>query len=241
MTLNSAIEIHAVNELSLHLKCHHPITPELAQHLANLCKDLAAHYPHTLIDAVPSYNSILLTFDTSKESIFYFKQHVQELIAHYPFLEQEQQQRRILRIPVYYHTDVGPDLRKIAEHSGLSIEDIIQLHCERTYTVYSLGFAPGFAYMGNVDERIALPRLATPRERVAKGSVGIAGKQTGIYPQSLPGGWNIIGQTPCDLFHLDGNVVVCPFSAGCRVRFFAINREEFVDFTDKPFDLENAP
>lgn len=106
----------------------------------------------------------------------------------------------VTRIPVSYGGSNGPDLPAVARFAGLSEEEVVRLHTERIYRVYMLGFLPGFAYLGSVDPRIAAPRLASPRTRVPAGSVGIAGAQTGVYPQDAPGGWLLIGRTSRRLF-----------------------------------------
>ena len=107
---------------------------------------------------------------------------------------------RSIEIPTSFDDDAGPDLEKVANFSGLSPAEVIDLFLSRTYRVFMIGFLPGFAYMGDVDAKIAMPRRSTPRNSVARGSVGIAGRQTGIYPLESPGGWQIIGRTNLDMF-----------------------------------------
>ena len=136
-------------------------------------------------------------------------------------------QGKLIRIPVCYGGEYGPDLVHVAEHAGLSPEDVIRRHSQREYLVYMLGFLPGFAYLGEMDERIACPRLAAPRTHIQAGSVGIAGQQTGIYPLSSPGGWHLIGRTPETLFSLKEKEASFLLSAGDRVCFFPITPEEY--------------
>lgn len=133
---------------------------------------------------------------------------------------------RHLQIPVCYHPSLGPDITEMAKQKNISTNDIISLHSAGTYTVYMLGFLPGFPYMGKVHNTLATPRLKQPRPQVAAGSVGIAGEQTGIYPLVSPGGWNIIGQTPIRLFNaaLDEP---CYCRPGDQVQFVPISLEEF--------------
>ncbi|WPE25726.1 5-oxoprolinase subunit B [Pseudomonas hunanensis] len=130
-------------------------------------------------------------------------------------------------IPVWYDASVGPELPVLAARSGLSEAEIVRLHGERDYPVFALGFAPGFGFMGLVDERLASPRLSTPRKRVAAGSVGIAERQTAAYPAVSPGGWNLIGRTPVRLFdrEREGYSLLQP---GDRVRFVPVSRSEFL-------------
>ncbi len=109
----------------------------------------------------------------------------------------------VVSIPVCYDIAFGPDLLDVAQHAGLSLEEVVRLHASRTYRVYFLGFSPGFVYLGGLPEVLHIARLATPRPSVVSGSVGIAGSQTGIYPVDSPGGWRLIGRTPLRMFDPD--------------------------------------
>jgi len=128
---------------------------------------------------------------------------------------------------MYYSEEVGFDLDRISKLSNLSIKEVIELHSSTTYRVYTIGFLPGFAYLGEVDTKIATPRLDTPRTKIPKGSLGIADNQSAIYPIQSPGGWNIVGRTYLDMFdkNLDGFSYL---SIGDRVKFRAISRDEFL-------------
>jgi inhibitor of KinA len=134
--------------------------------------------------------------------------------------------RTPIRIPVCYDEELGPDLRDVAAFARAAEADIVRIHTSATYRVFMVGFVAGFAYMGTVDSRIAMPRHATPRVRVPLGSVGIAGVQTGIYPAETPGGWRLIGRTPIKPFDPQRAE---PFllKAGDAVQFYAIDRETF--------------
>lgn len=134
---------------------------------------------------------------------------------------------RTVRIPVLYGGEMGPDLEEVAEYHHLTKDEVIQLHTESTYTVYMLGFAPGFPYIGGMNEKIATPRKAKPRMKISAGSVGIAGKQTGVYPIETPGGWQIIGQTPEKLFRPENEEEPTLLQAGDVVTFYSISEEEF--------------
>lgn len=131
-----------------------------------------------------------------------------------------------ITIPVLYGGDFGPDLPEVSKHTNLSVEEIIKLHNKAIYKVYMIGFIPGFAYLGGMDERIACPRKAVPRTAVPAGAVGIAGKQTGIYPLETPGGWQIIGQTPIKLFDIN-HTQPSLLKAGDEVVFKRVNLQEF--------------
>ena len=131
-----------------------------------------------------------------------------------------------MELPVYYSEESGPELNLISQNSGLSINEIIALHQSLTYRVYAIGFAPGFAFLGQVDDRIATPRLSTPRLKVPRGAVGIADRQTAIYPDVSPGGWNLIGLCPTRMFDPDATPHM-PVSVGDEVRFKEITKNEF--------------
>ncbi len=123
--------------------------------------------------------------------------------------------------------EVGLDLEDMSTKTDLSIQEIIDIHSNKLYDVYAIGFLPGFAYLASVDKRIAMPRLSSPRKQIPKGSVSIADTQTAVYPQASPGGWNIIGRTALELFdkNLDS---LSPLSVGNKVKFNAISKEEFL-------------
>ncbi|WGV21400.1 5-oxoprolinase subunit PxpB [Pseudomonas putida] len=183
---------------------------------------LHAAFGEHLLDLVPSYTTLMVQFDLPPGQ-------ARALILR--ALEGMQPDTgsagRGHEIPVWYDASVGPELPVLAARSGLSEAEVIRLHSEREYPVFALGFAPGFGFMGLVDERLASPRLSTPRKRVAAGSVGIAERQTAAYPAVSPGGWNLIGRTPVRLFdrEREGYSLLQP---GDRVRFVPVSRSEFV-------------
>ncbi len=132
----------------------------------------------------------------------------------------------LVEIPVCYEGDFGPDLGRVAAQAKLSVADVIKRHTKADYLVHLIGFAPGFPYLGGLPKELHTPRHAKPRLAVPPGSVGIGGEQTGIYPLSTPGGWNLIGRTPLRLFRPEQNPPVL-LTAGDRVKFKAISADEF--------------
>ena len=178
---------------------------------------------------IPAYNSLTLEFDhfsISKEKLMEEIQSIQLNQLDKP------QQVQTLQIPVCYDSAFGPDLPSLAAQMELSEEELIELHCSQTYTVYMLGFLPGFPYMGNLHEKLHCSRLASPRNKVGAGSVGLAGEQTGIYPLDAPGGWQLIGRTPLTLFNPHAQESFL-FSQGDEVRFYPISKEEFQEIKMK--------
>jgi KipI family sensor histidine kinase inhibitor len=134
---------------------------------------------------------------------------------------------QVKEVPVWYGGEFGPDISFVADHNQISIDEVIRLHTGERYLVYVVGFSPGFAAMGSVPLKIQAPRLATPRTRVPAGSVGIGGRQTGIYAVESPGGWQLIGRTPLTLFELHRNPPSF-FQAGDYARFYPVDEKEFL-------------
>ena len=133
---------------------------------------------------------------------------------------------RLVEIPVCYGGELGPDLEDVARHTGLTTQQVISRHSKVEYTVLAIGFSPGFPYLGGLPDKLSTPRRVTPRQFVPMGSVGIGGDQTGVYPLSTPGGWNLIGRTPSTLFRAEESPPAL-LSMGDRVRFRPITPEEF--------------
>jgi len=188
-----------------------------------------------LIDLVPSYTSLLVHYDLTRLNDQQARQCLWQILDGLePAAAASARQHEI---PVWYDPSIGPELQALGERSGLGVTGVIERHSAHIYQVFALGFAPGFAFLGLVDERLASTRLATPRKQVPAGSLGIADRQTAIYPLISPGGWNLIGRSPVRLFdrELDGYSLWQP---GDRVCFVPIERAEFVRLggDDSPFE-----
>ena len=178
-----------------------------------------------VLELVPSYTSVCIHYDSLRLPYENLLEQLQALTID-PHCAQNSS-REIVKIPVCYGGEYGPDLSFVAEHAGLTETEVIRLHSEGRYLVYMLGFLPGFAYMGGMDERIACPRLTSPRTKIPAGSVGIAGSQTGVYPLASPGGWQLIGRTPVKMFQMNGETAQFALSAGDWVQFVPITEEEY--------------
>ena len=151
-----------------------------------------------IVETVPAYCTLLVHYDPLASNYSEIKNQIEEKLTLID--DSTHRPSRRLEIPVLYGNASGPDLEPVATTLSLSPSELIRLHSEREYTVYMMGFTPGFPYMGILNEELILPRMSTPRTRVPAGSVAIAGSQTGIYPIDSPGGWHILGWTPLKLF-----------------------------------------
>jgi KipI family sensor histidine kinase inhibitor len=186
---------------------------------------IIASMGEAIIDLVPSYASLLVVFDLDRSDPFAVRRQLRAALASLDGVDSGAGD--LVTLPVYYSLESGPDLEVIAERGGISIEQVIEIHQQQEYRVYAIGFAPGFAYLGEVDERIAAPRLATPRKKVPRGAVAIADRQTAVYPAVSPGGWNLIGLCPQRMFDPAAEPSM-PVKVGDRIRFSAIDRAQFL-------------
>ncbi|ENM5775112.1 allophanate hydrolase subunit 1 [Vibrio mimicus] len=220
-------QIEPIAEGSLLVRFQHPANATLAIHIGECARDIMQSFAHGLMNVTPSYTTLLIDY-------LPYRLAQNDLMAQLTSLLNQPRQvnqtnANIIELPVYYHPDVGPDLISYHEQ-GLSLQEVIQLHTSVAYTVCAIGFAPGFAFMTKVAEPLRRPRRATPRMMLPKGSVGIAENQTAIYPNASPGGWNIIGNCPVNLFN-PNQTPMSPWQIGSQVQFRSIEREEFVQLS----------
>ena len=179
-----------------------------------------------LIEIIPSYNSILISYDIFKYDFLTIKEYLEKVLKNLKI--EEENNLELINIDVYYGLDVGFDLQRVASISDISINELIKIHSSKIYDVFAIGFLPGFAYLASLDDKIITPRLQTPRKNIPKGSVAIADNQTAIYPQDSPGGWNILGRTTFKLF--DKSLEnLSPITIESRIKFNAISKEEFLN------------
>ena len=188
-------------------------------------KYLSKKYEKKISNISPAYNSILIRLEDGVS--------LWRMIAKLKQLFNEDhnitiQEKKTIKIPVCYEGEFAPDIDRVSSHTRMSIEEIIHKHTKGKYLIYFLGFSPGFPYIGGMDLKLETPRLNSPRISVPAGSVAIGGKQTGIYPIQSPGGWNIIGRTPLQLF--DWNKLKDPvLPMGGKIEFYSINEKEYQD------------
>ncbi len=174
------------------------IDPEIHKKVRRLYEAIKKEQFSWLMDVVPAYTTIMINYNPLQVSYEEVRETIKGLKTHPRGKDLKHRKRKV--IPTLYGGETGPDLEELAKLKDLSIDEVIEIHSRPEYLVYMLGFTPGFPYLGGMDERIAAPRLKNPRKKIPKGSVGIAGSQTGIYPMESPGGWRLIGRTPIPLF-----------------------------------------
>jgi inhibitor of KinA len=226
----TAYHIYACGDSALTIELSNVMDELINEQILSLFHCLQKQKNKFIKDIIPAYSSLTVIYYVIEikkhhDNAFIFirdwienilaKQYLQVTIDH-----------RLITIPVCYDTSLALDIIELAAQKNISVQELIHLHTQKKYRVYMIGFLPGFAYMGKVDERIAAPRKSTPRTNIIAGSVGIAGEQTGIYPLDSPGGWNIIGRTPLKMF--DATKEQPTFlQAGDEVEFVSISLEEF--------------
>lgn len=179
-----------------------------------------------VLEVVPAYCSFLVIYQPESIHVDRLQEEIHGCTRQTAGEEPETSGRTV-DIPVCYGSEYGPDIETVAEANGLSVEEVIRIHASSEYPIYMMGFAPGFPYLGGLDERLHTPRLETPRSAVPAGSVGIAGSQTGIYPLTSPGGWQLIGRTPLRLFVPENEEPVPYYKPGDRLRFVPISDEDY--------------
>jgi KipI family sensor histidine kinase inhibitor len=183
-----------------------------------------------IIETVPTYRSLLVIYNPLTLPLDQLKKRLQKIeegLQETPFPEP-----KLTRIPAVYGGAYGPDMEGVAKHCGISTEEVIRLHTSKPYFIYMIGFMPGYPYMGELPEALIMPRLKTPRLLVPKGSVAIAQKQTGIYSMESPGGWQVIGRTPVELFDPEKTPPAL-LQMGDLVQFYSISEEEYKEWKNR--------
>ncbi len=200
------------------------IAEEINLKVRTMAMALTRYLPEGVVEVIPTYRSILIPYDpavTRPEKLRSALEKLQNQLE-----EIELQPPETVRIPVCYGGELGPDIDFVAKHNNLSVDEVIDIHSQPEYRIYMIGFTPGFPYLGGLDDRLATPRLETPRTKVPAGSVGIANNQTGMYSVESPGGWRLIGRTPLTLF-APARENPFLYRAGDRIKFVPVSREEF--------------
>ncbi len=200
------------------------IDPQINKKIRSLSDSLSRKPIKGVTECIPTFRSLLVCYDplqTGGEALIRkLKKRIDSLSS------SSADKKRVFRIPVCYGGEFGEDIAFVASHAGLTEKEVIDIHTGRDYLIFMLGFMPGFAYLGDMDERLHTPRLSNPRTSIPAGSVGIGGEQTGIYPLASPGGWQLIGRTPVKPYDPTREEPIL-YRAGDYIRFFAVDADEY--------------
>lgn len=200
------------------------ISPEINHKISATVQLVRDQHIEGILDMIPSFCALLINYDPRIISYEKLCRRLERLLK--IDVAAGTRKKKIYEIPVCYGGDFGPDIQNIADHAGISVEEVIARHSSRDYLIYMLGFLPGFCYLGGLDEKIHTPRLSNPRIRIPAGSVGIGGSQTGIYPLDSPGGWQLMGMTPVKTYDPNRDPAIL-VEAGDYIRFIPIDEAEF--------------
>jgi KipI family sensor histidine kinase inhibitor len=199
------------------------ISAECNRRVHNLRRAIQREAVQDVIDLIPTYRSLLVQYDGRNVSYADMEARLSTLLSE--TTEGQEEAPVVVHLPTLYEGEYGPDLEFVAENAGMGVAEVIEIHSGTDYLVYMMGFTPGFPYLGGMSQKIATPRLPTPRGAIPTGSVGIAEAQTGVYPIESPGGWRLIGRTPLRLFDAAGDQPSV-LDAGDYVRFVPMSGED---------------
>lgn len=227
--------IYSLNETTMVVQFDNKIDSDTHKNILALIDLLEASPFPGFVECLPSYTGVAvfynpaLVLSANPASLLSPSDTVRQLLDEYIETSKDtytNKDSETVEIPVCYDSSLGPDLEEVAAHNQLTVEEVISIHSSGSYQVYMIGFAPGFPFLGGMSESIATPRKQQPRLEIPAGSVGIAGKQTGVYPMVTPGGWQLIGRTPINMFDLtrDEPSLLKP---GHTVMFKPISLEEY--------------
>lgn len=218
------IKILTAGDSSLLIEFGNEISPEINRRIAAVVELMREQHIEGVVDVIPAFCSLLVNYDPRVIRYEKMKKRMESLLR--VDIKVGEGRRKIFEIPVLYGGEYGPDLGAIAEHAGMSEDEVVKIHSSQDYLIYMLGFLPGFCYLGGLDERIHTPRLANPRLKIRAGSVGIGGSQTGIYPLDSPGGWQLMGMTPVKTYDPEREVPIL-VEAGNYIRFVPVDEAEY--------------
>ena len=218
------MNIIQINETAVLVEFGKTINEDIHRKVNPFCEYLDKYPFRGMIEYIPAFSSVAVIYNPMKikyEKIYLLFNKILSNLN--PSLGK---QKRVIEIPVCYGGKFGPDIQYVADYNKISVEEVIKIHSSGEYLVYMIGFAPGFPYLGGMSDKIATPRRKSPRTAIPKGAVGIAGMQTGVYPISTPGGWQLIGSTPEQLFRPE-EYPPSLLKSGDMVKFYPISCDEY--------------
>lgn len=223
-------EIKPFGDQGLRVQLGDSITKETNERIRSLSWFLEKEKIRGVIEWIPTYTTVsilyepyLITYEKLKRQIEHLRDKIENVTL---------PPAKVFQIPVLYGGEVGPDLERVGEHNKLETNEVIRIHTSTDYLIYMIGFSPGFPYLGGMSEKIATPRLTSPRLKIPAGSVGIAGAQTGVYSMETPGGWQIIGKTPVKLYDpLREDPIL--LQAGNYIRFVEVEEKEYKEIEEQ--------
>ncbi|WP_043929775.1 5-oxoprolinase subunit PxpB [Bacillus sp. EB01] len=241
MQENLTYIFHPLGDQAVVIELGEDINEETQQKVQLVTSFLDRNMESWMIEYIPAFTTVTVFYDPV-EVVYKFRGksrlpydivcfQLKKLLG--KISSSEETLQRTIEIPVCYGGEMGPDLPFVAKHNGLSQEEVIHIHSAGDYTVFMIGFAPGFPFIGGMSEKIAAPRRDNPRIKIPPRTVGIAGKQTGVYPIETPGGWQLIGRTPIELFRSE-NEPPTLLRAGDKVKFIPISIEEYKSLGGDP-------
>lgn len=209
---------------ALNMEFGNSISEEINKKIRAMTSAVEMKEVYGIMELVPTYRSLMIHYDPLKVDFYELVNTLKKIEENVDNIKLPAPE--VIEVPILYGGDWGPDIENVARYNNISVEEVVEIHTSKEYLIFMLGFTPGFPYLGGMDTRIAAPRLQTPRTRIPGGSVGIAGEQTGIYPVSSPGGWQLIGSTPIKLFdpHRENPILL---KSGNYIKFKSINEEEY--------------
>ncbi|UCZ53108.1 5-oxoprolinase subunit PxpB [Bacillus shivajii] len=218
------IKLSPLGDGAVRIEFEQTVSLQVNERVQALARSIQISPFQGFIELVPAYTTVTVYYDPLRIN---YEKVVNELRSRIKTCgDSFTNKQRVITIPVLYGGDAGPDLSRVADVHGLSVDEVIKQHSHPTYYVYMLGFSPGFPYLGGLSNTLATPRRDEPRAKVKAGSIGIAGKQTGIYSVTSPGGWQIIGHTPVKLFDTTSDPLFL-IEAGDKIKFIPIEEERY--------------
>ncbi len=230
MTNRKLPEINIMGEHSVLVQFEREISEEQLENILFFKNEIEIYYTEVKVEVINTFTSLLIYYHSPIDNIYRELPVINQLVSDTNIFKKPKVQ--LFYIPVCYDMEFGLDLKLISKRKGLAISKIIELHVQPVYTVYFIGFLPGFLYLGGLDSRLHFSRKIEPRMKVKKGAVGIGENQTGIYPKTSPGGWQIIGNSPVPLFDKN-RFPPCEISPGSKVKFYSVSRSEFEGISEE--------